>query len=94
MLPSVENTEPTEHPVHLLLKDKDLHGVLVSAWEYLHCVDAAQSRHLAEDVPGKAGLTKLQCNVTLSYNIRKMNERRAMNNIYHQEWSHSSPVLG
>ena len=64
--PAIENIDFTEDFVNLLVKDKNFHGVLVSAWDYLDRVDAAQSIHLAEDIPGKAGLTKLKNNITLT----------------------------
>ena len=69
-LPIFENTESTEDSVNFFLKYKNLHGILVSSWHYLDCVETAKSIHLAEDIPGHAGLRKLKDDVTLSLKNR------------------------
>ena len=58
-LPRIENAETTKDSVNFFLEYKNLHRILVSARQYLDCVETAESRHLAEDVPGHAGLRKL-----------------------------------
>ena len=72
-LPIFENAEATEVSLNFFLKYKNLHGILVSSWQYLDCVETAESIHLAEDIPGHAGFRKLNGDVTLSLKTKAMN---------------------
>ena len=67
MLPFIENTQTIENSVNFFFKYKNLHWILVSPRHNLYCIKTAESIHMAEDIPGHAGLCKLQSDVSLAW---------------------------